>query len=95
MRSIMQTRKECYVCYDTSNLEIHHSLYGTANRKLAEKDGLKVWLCAEHHRGDYGVHGKYGHTIDSLLKSEAQQIWMGHYNKTKEDFISRYGRNYL
>lgn len=55
-KSIMQTKKECYVCGTTFNLHSHHVLFGTANRKLAEQDGLKVYLCWEHHEGTNGVH---------------------------------------
>lgn len=95
MKSILQNLKECYVCYSTTNLEEHHIFFGTANRKLSEKDGLKVWLCAEHHRGTYGVHGKNGIVIDSLLKKEAQQCYMAKNNKTKEEFIRRYGKLYI
>lgn len=95
MKSIMQDKKECYICHTTNNLEVHHCLHGTANRKLAEKDGLKVWLCAEHHRGDNGVHGKYGATLDSYLKSIAQLAYMQNNNKTKEEFIRRYGKSYI
>lgn len=95
MRSILQNKKECYVCKTKFGLEEHHCMFGSANRKLAEKDGLKVWLCAEHHRGSNGIHGKNGHTLDMYLKSEAQIKYMEYYNKTKEEFIKRYGRNYV
>ena len=53
MKSIMQTKKECYVCRELvgtemslpdTGLEMHHIFGGTANRKLSEKYGLKVWL---------------------------------------------------
>lgn len=95
MKSIMQNRKECFNCMTYSNLEEHHIFFGVANRKLAEKDGLKVWLCPECHRGTHGVHGKEGHTLDMFIKSIAQMEYMRHYKKTKEDFIQRYGKNYL
>jgi hypothetical protein len=95
MKSIIQSKKECFECMSYSNLEEHHIFFGTANRKLSEKDGLKVWLCPYHHRGTKGVHGKDGHTLDSYLKSIAQLAYMQYYNKTKEEFIKRYGKNYL
>ena len=68
---------------------------GSANRKLSEQDGLKVWLCYNHHRGTRGVHGKEGHTLDMYLKSIAQMTYMQKNNKTKEEFIQRYGKNYI
>ena len=95
MKSIIQTKKECFECRACSNLEEHHIFFGTANRKLSEQDGLKVWLCSFHHRGTTGVHGKYGHKLDESLKSLAQLIYMQYYKKTAEDFRKRYGKNYL
>lgn len=94
MKSILQNKKECYVC-KTKLVEEHHIFFGSANRKLSEQDGLKVWLCPEHHRGQRGVHGKDGATFNNYLKSIAQIEYMKYYNKTKEEFIKRYGRNYI
>lgn len=95
MKSILQNKKECFRCRNNENLELHHIFFGNANRKLAEKDGLKVYLCTKHHRGTYGVHGKYGKDLNLYLKQIAQRRWQEYYNKTTEDFIQRYGRNYL
>ena len=66
-KSIIQKKKECIIC-NSLNAEEHHVFFGTANRKLSEKYGLKVYLCAEHHRGTRGVHGKDGKMVDSYLK---------------------------
>ena len=93
MKSILQDKKECFKCLSTKNLESHHILFGSANRKLSEKDGLKVYLCYEHHRGNYGVH--FNKELDLKLKRIAQKKWQEYYNKTTEDFIARYGKNYL
>ena len=59
---------ECWFCgrqgyYDYEakkviGLEVHHCCHGTANRSLADKHGLWVYLCNECHRGTNGVHGK-------------------------------------
>lgn len=70
MRSIIQDEKECYVCR-SPYVEDHHVFYGTANRKLSEKYGLKVWLCAEHHRGRSGAH--QNKTLDTRLKEVAEE----------------------
>ena len=95
MKSIIQEEKQCYICETTYNLECHHCIHGTANRKLAEKDGLKVWLCVAHHRGDFGVHGKFGSMLDLKLKQTAELVWMTYYGKTEEQFIKRYGKSYI
>lgn len=65
----MQGTKECYICRQLLNeqgifkqltpynLEEHHIMHGTANRKVSERYGLKVYLCIPHHRtGDNAVH---------------------------------------
>lgn len=95
MDSIIKTAKSCFFCGQQTGLERHHCLHGTANRRLAEQDGLWVWLCAECHRGTDGVHGMNGHNLDASLKRAAEYAYMTTYGKTKEDFIRRYGKNYL
>jgi hypothetical protein len=92
-KSILQDKKESYLTGATYNLEEHHIFFGTANRKISEKYGLKVWLTSEEHRGTYGVHGKYGKTLDEKLKREAQKKFEK--NHTREEFIRLIGKNYL
>ena len=70
MKSIIQDEKECYICLDPK-VEEHHVFYGTANRKLSERYGLKVWLCPEHHRGRYGAH--FNKDVDRMLKDVAKR----------------------
>jgi len=96
MDSIMQDEKYCYLCDCNGNkdaLEIHHIFFGTANRKLSEKYGLKVWLCGEHcHRnGKYAVHRN--RKTDLKLKREAQEKFEE--THTREEFIQIFGKNYL
>ena len=94
MKTIMQNEKECYICGKKYGLESHHCLYGN-NRKKADEDGLKVWLCYDHHRGTFGVHGKNGKEISNYLKKEAEKKWISYYSKDKKEFIKRYGKNYI
>ena len=94
MKSIISSKKECYICHTNINLHIHHIFYGR-NRKNSDKDGLVVYLCQEHHMGNYGIHGKYGHSIDLYLKRIGQKAWQDYYNKTKEDFLKEFKKNYL
>jgi hypothetical protein len=122
MKSILQSEKECYVCanrliaidYDKCsryvNLEEHHIFFGTANRSLSEKYGLKVYLCQWMHRGDVGVHNNK--ILDNLLKMIAQKNFEEHYkfedmppkiqmqcvnhpDKMRAAFIAIFGRSYL
>ena len=80
----------CYFCARYGNLEKHHCLHGTANRRLADEDGLFVWLCHNCHMRlhDQGIG-------DKGLQIVAEKSWMQHYGKTEEDFIKRYGKNYI
>lgn len=95
MQSIIKNSRSCFFCGSETGLEQHHAMHGTANRKLADKDGLWVWLCAECHRGNYGVHGYHGHDMDVALKKAAEYAWITTTGKTVEDWIARYGKNYL
>lgn len=89
--SILQKNKECFVCHSTVCLESHHCFYGTANRRLSEEFGLKVWLCREHHTGNQGVH--FNKDFDTELKQYAQTVFEEQYGR--HTFIERFGKNYL
>lgn len=93
MKSIMQTEKQCYICGNTQNLHVHHCIYGTANRKLSERYGLKVYLCYRHHNGsNEGVH--FNRQLDLFIKKEAQKAFENVHG-THEDFMRIFGKNHL
>lgn len=72
----------------------HEVFYGTANRKKSIEDGLVIYLTPElHNMSDRGVH--FNHEFDLVAKRAAQRVWMDYYEKTVDDFISRYGKNFL
>jgi hypothetical protein len=88
--SIIQDEKECFACHTTQNLHKHHIYYGTANRKVSDKLGLWVWLCARHHNmSDEGVH--FDRKFDLALKRLGQEI----YSQEHDDFMEQIGRSYL
>lgn len=89
-KSIMQNEQECYICKTTQGLHLHHVFNGTANRKKADQDGCVVWLCYRHHEL---VHTDQ--KLDNIIKAKTEKQWLKTYNKTEEDFIKRYGKNYL
>ena len=70
MNSILQDDKVCYLCGKQYGLECHHIFAGVANRRISEKHGLKVWLCAACHRGTEGA--QYSKETNLRLKQEAQ-----------------------
>ena len=93
-KSIIQSKKECYITGSIYNLHKHHIFEGTANRKLSEKYGLWIYLRADwHNLSTYGVH--FNKELDIKLKKVAQKKWQEYYNKTKEDFIKIFGKSYL
>ena len=91
--SIMQNdRLRCLICLREGNLEEHHVMFGTANRKLSEKYGLKVYLCPECHRtGKNSVHSDARQA--TKLKAYAQSCFQLKY--TDLDFAKIFGKNYL
>jgi Zn-finger protein len=91
-KSIIQeeSEKACYLCGSVINLQKHHVWHGTGNRKIADKDGLFVWLCESCHRN---LHDK--NIKDRYLMEIGEKAWLDHTGKTINDFISRYGKNVL
>ena len=87
MRSIMWQKNECYICGRTTDLQLHHCLHGTANRKLADEDGLTVPLCVKCHT-DLHDHGYY----DKDLQMRAMWKWCSYYGRTPDEFRQRYGK---
>lgn len=88
----LQKNKECYVCRTTLRLHKHHIFFG-ANRRLSEQDGCVVWLCGKHHNlSNSGVH--FNRDLDLKLKRLAQEEWEK-VNGDRNDFIRRYGKNYI
>lgn len=97
MESIMQSDNEkCYMCkrfITKGTRHKHHALHGTANRRLADEDGLFVYLCYDCHEGTAGAHGKNGAAVDSYLKMQGQLAWEHQY--AVNAFRARYGKNFL
>lgn len=97
MKSIMQTKRRCYICGRTHSLDEHHIFGGNPNRKLSEKYGLKVWLCNDftstrcHKEVHEGEHTKQ--LMDSLHREGQKAFEETHGNR--EDFMRIFGRNYL
>lgn len=101
-QSKLNTQKGvCFRCGAHGQTELHHLLHGTANRRLAEEDGLFVYLCPDcHNRPPYGAH--FNRKTDRWL----QRLGQAAYEQTKieegytaeearEMFMKRYGKNYL
>lgn len=93
MKSIIQNKKQCFICYKPNGLHDHHIYFGVGRRRISEKHGFKVWLCPEHHQGTFGVHGCRGHKLDVFLKQTCQRKYEE--THSRDDFIKLIGRNYI
>ena len=75
-------------------LHRHEVFFGTANRKLSDKFGLKVDLCHEcHNEPPNGVH--FSNIQCRFLQKIAQSEAMRYYGWSKDEFMQIFGRNYL
>ncbi len=88
---IVDDMEHCLVC-GSPYIEIHHIIFGVANRKLSDKYGLVVPLCVEHHRGNTGVH--QNRDLDLHLKKLAQEHFEAEFG-TREYFRTVFGKSYL
>ena len=83
---------KCFLCgLENIHTETHHCIHGTANRRLADEDGLTVHLCMSCHRKlhDNGFGDRY-------LQEIAEEAWLkANKDKSLTDWIKRYGKNYL
>lgn len=61
----------CKVC-GSPYVELHHIVYRSENKNLENYKLNFVYLCQEHHRGTYGVHGSKGSGLNRKLKLEFQ-----------------------
>lgn len=93
--SILQGEEKCcFLTGRTDGLHKHHIYYGSGKRAISDKYGFWVWLRPEwHNMSEYGVHGKYGHELDMMLKSECQKAF--EQSHSREEFINLIGRNYI
>lgn len=91
MESIIQQGKYCLLCGTTRDLNLHHCLHGTANRKKADKYGLTVYLCVPHHTGKNGVH--FNKEFDLYLKQRAQKAFEKAHSR--QEWMREFGKNYL
>lgn len=85
---------KCFICGRHMPTESHHIFFGTANRKLSDKYGLKVDLCHEcHNEPPNGVH--FSNIQCRFLQKIAQSEAMRYYGWSKDEFMQIFGRNYL
>lgn len=62
----------CRECYSSYGVELHHIVFRSENKNLEKCKLNFAYLCQEHHRGTYGVHGSKGSKLNKKLKLEFQ-----------------------
>lgn len=99
------TKGICYICGRYTATEVHHCIHGYANRKIAEREGLKVNLCRDcHTAGPRAVHRC--NEEDLKLKRDAQRTWEEKYMESypyerhakeaaRQAWISLFGKSWL
>lgn len=90
MKSILSNEKKCYICGTEQNLHLHH-IYAGSNRKVSDKNGFWVYLCMNHHTGDYGVHNNPD--SNKWLKQTCQRKFEE--TRSRAEFITLIGKNYV
>ena len=88
---IVEHMDRCAIC-GSPYVEIHHAIHGTANRKIADKYGLTIPLCHEHHLGALGPH--LNRTVDLTYIKAAQRAFESKVG-TREEFRSLFGKSWL
>lgn len=88
-KSILQTEKKCYVTGAEYNLDLHHCMTGIANRKLADKWGLVVWLRHDIHMN---LHDR-DKELEIRLKQDAQRAFEKLYGHDK--WMSLFRKSYI
>ena len=100
-KSILKTDKHiCFRCGRYGPTDLHHIFGGTANRRLSDEDGLLVYLCHRcHNQPPCGVH--FNKDTMLWMRRVGQRAYEAELMKTmspeeaREEFMRRYGKNYL
>ena len=97
--SILQEKgSPCYLCmkmrphYEWKRAVHEHHIFGGSNRDKSEAEGLKVYLCLEHHiSGKEAVHNNA--EMIKVLRQDGQRAFEK--THTREEFMKLFGKNYL
>ena len=88
----------CYLCGTWTHTDPHHVFHGTANRRIADREGLIVYLCRSCHSE---VHDK-STGLDLVLERDGQTVWEERYmeqghtaEEARKEFMRLFGKNYI
>ena len=85
--SLIQDEKECFIC-GSPYVEKHHIYKGHKCRQIADKEGMWVWLCREHH--DL-IH--QDRKLDLAFMRLGQELFEETHTRT--EFREKFNKSYL
>ena len=90
MNSIVQdlSQERCYLCGRMGQLDLHHIMHGTANRRWATRLGLTCWLCRPCHTK---AHCEI--LVNKRLQRDAQKAF--EQTHSRDEWMKIFGKNYL
>ena len=93
---ITEFNELCAICNKQAT-EVHHLIFGIANRRLSDEDGLTMPLCREHHEMIHrNKELQVMSEIAGQLAYEKDKVAEGMVPaEARVDFMVRYGRSYL
>lgn len=81
--------ERCYLCEWRGDLA-RHEIFGSNNRQRSKAYGLWVLLCPRCHMEVHDHPDKY-----KQLKTVAERQALAYYDWTIEEWIERFGKNYV
>lgn len=81
--------RKCKYCGSWNNLEVHHCIHGNGRRKLADEDGLTIYLCHTCHMKLHDTRA-----IDLAYIQYAQRYYEKNIG-SRSKFRERYGKSWL
>ena len=83
----------CEIC-GKPNSELHHLVFGVANRKLSDEDQLVMNLCREHHEFMH-KNATVSRIIGQLIYERNKCAEGYGVEAARDSFRIRYGKNYI
>lgn len=84
--------KVCALCGSVMDPEWHHVMHGTANRSIADKYGLALWLCHTCHHELHFSKETLWRDIDKGLMAYAQRKFEEKHSR--EEWMKLFMKNY-
>lgn len=80
--------EHCYICHKKA-IQRHH-IFNASNRKHSTDDHLWIPVCLECH---IKIHNERSQRLNYCLKQDGQ--WKFEETHTHDEYMARYGKNYL